>query len=200
MKKLSISNGNSKMGQIPSVSLPPIKTCTNCKHCAKDCYAAKLCRIYPSVKNAYENNLKILLSDPDDYFMQVKYVSMFTRFFRWHVSGDIVNREYFDNMVKIAVELPGTQFLAFTKNYTVVNDWISENGNLPDNLKIIFSGWYDLLTPDNPYNLPCSNVINKGETVPDNYLICGGNCSECACRGVGCWQIKNGETIAFYKH
>ena len=42
--KVSISKGNSKMGAIPSVSLPPITTCAAGCTCAKKCYAAKLCR------------------------------------------------------------------------------------------------------------------------------------------------------------
>ena len=54
--RVSISAGNRKMGAIPSVSLPPIVTCPNCKECAKKCYAAKMCRIYPSVKKAYDND------------------------------------------------------------------------------------------------------------------------------------------------
>jgi len=36
MKTISISKGNSKMGAIPSVSLPPIVTCKNCATCAKN--------------------------------------------------------------------------------------------------------------------------------------------------------------------
>jgi len=37
--KVKISIGNTKMGKIPSVSLPPIKSCGNCKDCASKCYA-----------------------------------------------------------------------------------------------------------------------------------------------------------------
>ena len=37
---IKISPGNSKMGAIPSVSLPAIKTCRDCK-CKEKCYAAK---------------------------------------------------------------------------------------------------------------------------------------------------------------
>ena len=33
MKKVSISQGNQKMGAIPSVSLPPIVTCKNFGEC-----------------------------------------------------------------------------------------------------------------------------------------------------------------------
>lgn len=34
----------------------------------------------------------------------------------------------------------------------------------------------------------------------ENWKICGGNCTECASCGIGCWELKPGETIAFYQH
>ena len=197
--KVSISAKNSKMGPIPSVSLPPIITCKNCASCAKKCYAAKLCRLYPSVKAAYERNLQILNADRDSYFIQVKAAAMVTRFFRFHVSGDIVDIDYLDRMVKMARELKGTHFLAFTKNYEDVNAYF-ESHKKPSNLHLIMSLPFDGAKIDNPHNLPTAAVILKGNEPDPSYKICGGNCTECACRGVGCWQLKKGETIAFKEH
>lgn len=197
--KVSISKGNSKMGAIPSVSLPPITTCAAGCTCAKKCYAAKLCRIYPSVRKAYENNLAIYLSNPDEYFRQVKAAAAMSRYFRWHVSGDIIDGAYFAEMVRMAQELPGTEFLAFTKQYDIVNAYIDENGPLPSNLHVIFSAWPGM-EMNNPHNLPVAQVIFKGQEPADSWKVCGGNCTECACRGVGCWELKNGEIISFYEH
>lgn len=197
--QVSISTGNRKMGQIPSVSLPPVITCKNCATCAKKCYAAKLCRIYPSVKAAYDRNLEILKADRDLYFFQVKAAAMMTRFFRWHVSGDIVDVDYLDRMCKLARELKGTQFLAFTKNYNDVNEYL-KNHKKPANLHLIFSLPFTGCRINNPHNLPTAAVIMKGQEPDPNWKVCGGNCSECACRGVGCWELKKGETIAFYEH
>ena len=94
-----------------------------------------------------------------------------------------------------------TYYLAFTKRYKVVNDWIAANGPLPENLKILFSGW-DNLKPVNPYNLPETTVFGTAAQIePDpSWNICGGNCSECICRGCGCWKAEKGETIAFHIH
>ena len=199
MKKLSISPGNSKMGAIPSVSLPPIITCPKNCPCAKKCYANKLCRIYPSVRKAYQNNLDILTEDGASYWEQVKNASKMTKYFRYHVSGDIPNHEYFYHMILLAIENPFTNYLAFTKNYGAVNYYLDIIGELPQNLKIIFSEW-DGLTVPNPHNLPTACVIFKGQEPAPDWKICGGNCAECACRGVGCWELKQGETIAFYEH
>lgn len=199
IKKISISNGNSKMGAIPSVSLPACVTCNPSAPCFKKCYAAKLERIYSSVKNAYARNLDILNDDPAAYWQQVKAAAVITRFFRYHVSGDIPNAAYFAEMVKTAEEIPTTKFLAFTKQYKTVNDFINGGGVIPENLKIIFSSW-GAWKCENPHGLPTSEVIFKGCAPSEDWKICGGNCTECACRGVGCWEVKNGETIAFYEH
>lgn len=199
MNPVSISKGNSKMGAIPSVSLPPVITCKNCATCAKKCYAAKLCRLYPSVRKSYENNLEVLKADRNAYFAQVKASAMMTRFFRFHVSGDIIDIDYLDRMCKLAREVKGTQFLAFTKNYEDVNEYF-KNHRKPQNLKLIFSLPFDGAMINNPHNLPTAAVILKGNEPKANYKVCGGNCTECACQGVGCWELKKGETIAFYEH
>lgn len=200
--KISISAANRKMGEIPSVSLPPVVTCAAGVPCAKKCYACKLCRIYPFVKSAYNHNYSILNNDPAAYWLQVTASAMVTKYFRFHVSGDIPTAEYFNNMIATAEKVPTTEFLCFTKQYSIVNNYIDNGGEIPANLHIIFSRWDDCSgwnTP-NPYRLPESTVIFKGEDIPENVKVCGGNCAECACRGVGCWELKNGETIAFYEH
>ena len=197
--KVSISTGNRKMGAIPSVSLPPIITCKNCSTCAKKCYAAKLARIYKTVRQAWDRNLEIVTNDRDSYFFQIKAAAMIERFFRFHVSGDILDQDYLDRMCKLARECKGTTFLAFTKNYQDVNAYF-ESHKQPRNLKLIFSIPFDGAVIDNPHNLPTAAVILKGKEPDQNWKVCGGNCTECACKGVGCWELKKGETIAFYEH
>lgn len=198
-KQVSISKGNSKMGAVPSVSLPACITCNPSAPCFKKCYAAKIERLRKTVKDAYSRNLEIYNSDPAAYWLQVKAAASMSRFFRFHVSGDIPTPQYFSEMVQTAKELPATNFLAFTKQYKIVNDFIANGGEIPANLIIIFSNWGDWKC-ENPHGLPAAEVIFKGTEPADSWLICGGNCAECACRGVGCWQLKKGETIAFYEH
>lgn len=198
--KVSISNGNRKMGAIPSVSLPPVITCPKNAPCAKKCYALKMCRIYPTVKTAYQNNLDILCNNPAEYWRQVNFAVSMTRYFRFHVAGDIPNDIYFADMVLTAKNNPHTEILAFTKQYAIVNHYIDTFGELPANLHLIFSEWGNDWIVPNPHNLPTSTVIFKGNDPRDDWKVCGGNCTECACRGVGCWELKKGETIAFYEH
>lgn len=187
------------MGAIPSVSLPPVKTCAPGCTCAGKCYAAKMCRIYPSVRQSYENNLMAYYDDPARYFAAVERAAATQRFFRWHVSGDIIDGLYLFTMCQIAERLPDTTFLAFTKRYDLVNDYIAGGHVVPENLKLIFSEWPGMAM-ENPHGLPVAHVIFKGTEPADAWKICGGNCTECACRGVGCWELQPGEHIAFYEH
>lgn len=198
-KTVSISKGNSKMGAIPSVSLPACITCNPAAPCFKLCYAAKISRLYKTVKTAYDRNLEILNSDQSAYWEQVKQGAQMARYFRFHVSGDIPNAEYFAAMVQLARDLPKTSFLAFTKQYNIVNDYLNNGGTIPENLKIIFSNW-GAWKCENPHALPECEIILKGSEPAPDWKICGGNCTECACRGIGCWELKNGETIAIYQH
>ena len=198
-QKISISQGNSKMGAIPSVSLPACITCNPDAPCFKECYALRIERRYTRSRAAYAHNLQVLRDDPAAYWLQVKAAAMCTRFFRYHVSGDIPDSAYLFNMIKTAEDLPHTTFLAFTKQYKIINDYINGGGIIPDNLKIILSNW-GAWKCNNPHSLPTCEIIFKDTTPAESWKVCGGNCTECACRGIGCWEIKNGETIAIYTH
>ncbi|MBR4967863.1 MAG: hypothetical protein IKY19_06510 [Bacteroidaceae bacterium] len=197
--KLNISQGNIKMGAIPSVSLPPIKTCRADAPCKKDCYACRMCR-YKNVRNAYENNLELYNSDPDSYFNQLCGAFMMSRYFRMHVSGDIPCRDYFARLIIAARRVPTCEILIFTKQYEIVNTFIDDFGSaIPANLHVIFSNWGPWKT-ENPHSFPETDVINTIDDLPAGGKLCGGNCTECVCRGVGCWELKQGEKLYFIKH
>ena len=121
------------------------------------------------------------------------------RFFRWQVAGDIVNDKYLSGMIDVAKKCPHCNFLAFTKKYDLVENYLDKGNEFPENLNIVLSGWKDY-QPENKHNLPVSQVIFKNEEPMDEWKICGGNCTECACRGIGYWELKKGETIAIYEH
>lgn len=203
--KVRISDGNSKMGKVASVSLLPYITCpARCHHtCAGKCYAAKLCAFRKESLNAYAHNTALAMLNPDLFWKQVDAAAAVNRFFRFHVSGDILNADYFNRMVNVAINNPHCEILCFTKRYEIVNAWIDENGALPENLHLLFSAWTGL-QPVNPHSIPETNVFGgskKNFIEPsEDWKLCGGNCETCACRGVGCWQAKQGDTIAFKLH
>lgn len=199
MTTVSISKGNKKLGAIPSVSLPACTTCNPSAPCFKKCYAAKIMRLYKTVDAAYNRNFEILISNPSRYWEDVRKAAATARFFRFHVSGDIPDALYLYDMILTAQQLPHTSFLAFTKQYDIVNDYLNNGGKIPENLQLIFSNW-GAWKCDNPHNLPTCEVIFKGEAPAPTWKICGGNCTECAVTCGGCWALEKGETIAIYEH
>jgi len=201
MSKVKFSDGNSKMGKIPSVSLPAKKTCRECACWAK-CYAAKLERLRPAVRNAYQNNLDVLLQDSESYWREVEAQIMLSRFFRFHVSGDIPNMDYLTHMVEIAERNQHCQILCFTKKYELVNKYMEHGATLiRDNLHIVFSAWPGL-EMINPYAFPEAHVLFRDGTTTarEDATPCGGNCAECAVTDSGCWVLKRGEQVVFKEH
>lgn len=200
MSTVKISKGNSKLGAIPSVSLPSIKTCRQCA-CREKCYAQKLERLRPAVRNAYQHNLEVLLKEPETYWREVEASVMMSRFFRFHVSGDIPTAEYLANMVAVAGRNSHCEILCFTKRYELVNEFIEKNGELPSNLHMIFSGWIGLNLV-NPFSLPEAHVRYRdgSTTACDDAVECGGNCTECALTDGGCWNLQKGQQVVFNEH
>lgn len=199
-----ISKSNIKLGMIPSVSLPPIVTCSPnaCKFCGKKCYARKMCKLRPSVKESYENNLDILLNDKEKFWREVGGSMALTTYFRFFVSGDIYDKDFLENMVLCAKKNKHCNILCFTKKYSLVNEYL-EHHRLPKNLKIVFSAWKGLEMP-NPYKLPTAEVMYKDGTSTaeegKKYIYCSGNCSECISENRNCWNLKKGEGVIFAEH
>ena len=197
-KMLKISKGNNKIGRTWNVSLPPVKSCGKDVPCKKKCYALKSYRMYKNVRAAWDNNLSLWQSDPatfeSDLLGALSKARKAPKFFRWHVSGDIVSLEYLRMMARVAESFPETKFLAFTKRYDIVNSF---SGNLPENLKIVFSGWPGLAM-FNPYKLPVAWMQDGSETrVPADALECPSNCEGCGM----CWSLGElNKDVVFHKH
>lgn len=198
---VKISPGNSKLGAISSISLPAGLTCRQDCECGKKCYARRLERLRPAVRQAYQHNYDLLNRDSKTFWREVEASVMMSRFFRFHVSGDIPDNVYFAHMIEIAERNQHCEILCFTKKFDIVNEHLSLGGSLPPNLHIIFSGWENLKM-DNPYSLPEAHVRYKDGSTTANETAkeCGGNCTECAITDGGCWSLKNGEQVVFNEH
>lgn len=198
--KILISHNVSKLGRdIPSVSMPVGITCRPDAPCFAKCYARKGNMARPSCKAAYENNLEAYRKDPDFFFRFVSTMSRLSKFFRWHVSGDIVDERYLEGIVQVAKDNPDTKYLCFTKKFDLVNAYAYSHGPFPENLAMVFSGWNKDFKVDNPYGFPVTYVRFKKESndhIPEDAIPCGGKCYEC----VACWQLKNGQSIYFDEH
>lgn len=198
---VKISNGNSKMGNIPSVSFPSLLTCIKCD-CNKICYANKLEKLRPSVRQSYLHNWNLYKLDRETYWREIEATIMLSRFFRFHVSGDIPDQDYIHRMIDVANRNQHCEILCFTKKFDMCNKEISERkGELPNNLHLIYSGWKNLKMK-NPYNLPEAHVRYRdgNTTARENAIECNGNCTECAITDRGCWVLEKGEQVVFTQH
>lgn len=203
-KHVCISPKNDKMGPVPSVSLAPLATCPfrALGTCGEYCYACGTadngCR--RGVLESWARNTAIYALDPEAYWMQVRAAIIGSRFFRFHVAGDIPTPAYAAELFKTAEAYPATDMLIFTKQYEYCNTEIEKRGGTwPKNLKLLYSAGPGLDVV-NPYNVPLAVFVPAGEETPDGVKECGGNCFNCFCAGVGCWMLEPGDAVALHEH
>ena len=200
---VKLQKGNTKTGaNCWTVSLLPIIDCKNCSECAKNCYDLRNDLIYPAVIADRARNSAIHKMQPDRYWKEIdqQIKANYVTELRINVGGDLTYLDF--KMVKILGESnPRTMILFFTKNYDEINQFLDED-EFPDNVKPIMSAW-EGMECDNRHNLPMSHVLYEdGRTTAPEYgaVYCGGNCSECAFKGEGCWNLKKGEHVIFMAH
>lgn len=199
-----ISRGITKLGaSIPSVNLPPGRTCRPDAPCFKLCYARKGRFAFSHTKDLLAGNLNLWLTDPERYEREIECAAYTSRFFRFHSSGDIPNAPYLSMMTRVASRCKDTSFLCFTKQYELVNDFITAHGldSIPENLHIVFSAWGSFV-PDNPHRLPAAYIKLKKEpcVIPETAHQCSGFCGDCVMSGRSCWDLKAGESVCFNQH
>lgn len=197
--KVVISSGNRKIGKVMNVSTMPIMACGNCKECSGYCYDIKACVQYKNVLHARIKNLVMAREHRNEYFAQIeKRISRrkANKYFRWHVAGDILDLDYFDNMVRIAANHPDFIFWTYTKMYHIVNEYCGLFGKaaIPANLHIMFSKW-DGMAMENPYNFPvfaCRMKDGNKDTMEwEKMYKCPGNCDICKAMNRGCLAGEN---------
>lgn len=197
---LHISKGNRKIGMVHNFSMAPGITCANCSGCLAYCYDVKAVLQYPNVVKARAENTALMMRYRSETFAAIdEYISKQKahKYFRWHVSGDILDFDYFDAMVRIARKHPDWTFWTYTKNYSAVNAWLDHYPDcLPANLSVMYSVWNGMPCP-NPHGMPTFTCIQEGmEPAPDQWK-CPGNCDACLRSGHGC---PSGESSYVYEH
>ena len=202
---IHISGGNTKLGAIMNISLPPVITCHNCSSCKNYCYAVRTYNRFTSTAAGWNDNYMLFLLDPEKYFNEISAAVKTQRFFRWHVSGDIVNERYLTGMIQIAIENPKVEFLAFTKAYQIVNAALAAGAIIPDNLHLLFSASPGVEMP-NPARIPECHInfadpaLNTYHGGAEYVYKCSGNCTECAAAGCGCFFLKTGDVTIIDQH
>lgn len=191
--RVSVSMGNSKIGKIPNISLPPLVTCRSDAPCRSDCYALKSHRLYRSVEAVWKANLLAYLANPFLFFEDVAW-QIYRRkapYFRWMVGGDIPDEAFFLGILKVCRETPGTSHLLFTKRY----DLDLNLSDIPANLNLLFSLWPGLPQPEKILPFRKAHYLAKNAAVvPSGVRLCSHYCPTC----LYCWQNKG--DVAFRHH
>lgn len=216
---LHLVKGNSKTGPCINYNIAIEYTCDHRCECYKKgmCYACQGCYRFASNQNKYTENYNFYKAcgSPSVFAKAIieaidndGELSKLDKF-RWFTCGDIADYSFFVAMVEIAKAKPEISFWTYTKKYSIVNKWISNNGSIPENLVVIFSHWMNddgsFFPMDNPYMLPTSEFIPLGkENVIQVTHLCP--CSDpsvkatCATCDHPCYTLKAGESMGLQEH
>lgn len=224
---ISVSKGNSKLGKGVMIFnlLPgdePISTkdkgqLTNvrgtcagcCDGCLDKCYAMRDARLHHnSVIPAIAKNTLIMRHNMEDTFKQLRenLAKNKAKVLRYHSSGEIETYEYLLHMVKLAIDMPEVRFYFYTKRFDLMDKYLKECGELPENLVCNISEWkgntkgydldglnrfvYDDGTDESLKNVAhCPAVNKKGRKT-------GVTCEQCGL----CYRGNDGHVIAVYSH
>lgn len=192
-----ISESNKKMGEVGSFSTLPVITCNKNAPCFKECYAKRMCTFRKSVYESWLANTEMvqngdwgkIYQDVVDY-VRFRHATMF----RWFVGGDIYNTGMLETMITVAEDCPETQFLAFTKQYDVL-----EGYDVPENLHIVLSAWNGFQpSEDLKKRFPVCYYDDGSMTdsIPKDAKTCLGGCESCQ----ECWKMTAGQSVRIYKH
>lgn len=199
--RLSVSLGNTKLGNIPQFNLPPGMTCSKeaCKTCLVcGCYAVKAWKQYKDVRYAWYCNYMGLTHYPHE--VEKALFSFFSRnrrkplqFFRIHSSGDFFAAWYLLMWCRIAAAFPDIRFLAFTKQFDVLRS--VGRDRIPENMIVYLSGWEGLTVPEDLRKLyPVADCVPEGMPAPENSTECAGDCRNCK------HCFISGKNTYFHKH
>lgn len=201
-EQISVSEGNIKVGRIPSVSLPHVVTCNPDAPCAQPdaatglapCYMSKLLRRRPHINAAYDRNLRILRASRAEFFRQLSaYLEKRNpEYFRFHVCGDFINRAHMRAAFETARAFPSVRFLSFSKRL----EWFPKPSTVPDNYSLVASLWPSWGKRPTGYRVA---YMNDGTETRTNArtLPCVGSCETCAF----CWNLRTLQRdVVFSKH
>ena len=215
---VTLTLGNSKLGRVLNISLPPTVSCDTSMPCfmRNQCYAMKRAyNRYGTVREAWNGNWNVWMDRPIDYFRAIKAAVAKTKpdLFRWHTGGDIPctgsttldalsgspSVWYIDGMRYIAYHFPDTKFLAFTKRYDVARAFRKRMPAL-NNLSIVLSAWPGVpLDGRTRRAWPVCYIYdpkNPDPRIPKSAYKCPGSCDKCRV----CFGLKPGEAVVIKKH
>jgi len=184
-----ISRWNTKVGVLPSFSLPVLKTCpgkTDC--CSRLCYGLNGRFLLPLMREIHQTNLEASRQTAFVQRIARQIKKTRSRVFRLHVVGDFYSVEYVERWLEIADRLPDVKFFGSTRSWRVPNlsDAVKRLRDLPN---VYLRASIDPSHPDKPSSSwGVWSIEGKGDPCPHDYSSVD-NCTVCR----KCWQFKDSD-------
>ena len=184
-----VSRWNTKMGTVPSFSLPVLKTCPGkTEFCSRLCYGLNGRFAQPQMKKILQSNL--VATNQAHFVQRIVHEIQKTRteVFRLHVVGDFYSVEYVERWIEIADRLPGVKFFGSTRSWRVpgLRDAVTRFRDLPN---VYLRASIDPTHLDKP---PSSwgvwSIEGEGDPCPHDFAL-GEHCLTCK----KCWQTKDSD-------
>jgi hypothetical protein len=146
------------------------------------------------VRKAWDDNTDYATNNPDKLYYELdRYFDTFKgKIFRIHSAGDFVSLSYFTMWNLIANNHPNIVFMAYTKRFDVLHEFITMFGRtaIKHNFKIILSSWTGSDVPvELSDSFPIAWLCEEGQNAPimvyklkkagRSSLVCGGDCTVC---------------------
>jgi hypothetical protein len=107
------------------------------------CYACRGHYCFPEAQNAFARRFDAITKNPHFVEAMVFLLNHYKKynFFRWFDAGDIPNMEVLNKIVEICKLTPNTRHWIPTKEYSLIAQWVKENGAFPENLTVRLSAY-----------------------------------------------------------
>jgi hypothetical protein len=176
--------------------------------CSK-CYGLVGFYNMPSVKVAQDKRLDLMLTDSlweDGMVVQIRLLRM--QYFRWFDDGDLQSLYNLERIIRVCERTPMVNHWMPTKEYGIVNMFLMEGGQIPENLSLrpsgykfngeppVFKGRFELMA-----DLPTSTATYLDENEQPEVVhghLCpahwqNGECGECR----ACWNWKEVPNVTY---
>ena len=184
-----VSRWNTKLGVLPSFSLPVLKTCPGkTEFCSRLCYGLRGRFTHQKMREIYQTNLKA--SKQADFVERIvrEILKTKTRAFRLHVVGDFYSVEYVEKWIEIADRLPDVKFFGSTRSWRVpeLRHAVERFRDLPN---VYLRASVDFSHSDQPSDSwGVWTIEGEGDPCPHDYGLVK-NCITCK----KCWQTKDSD-------
>jgi len=191
---LTLGEGNKKIGDVFSFSLPSRITCPGKSDwCHDHCNMLRLEKLRPNIRASYERNFK--LTQNQEHFCRI-VTGVLPRILpcvRLHVSGDFYSKKYIQSWIEICNAFPQTKFWAYTRSWIVPKllPALEELRALP-NVQLFASTDPSMREPPSDWRIAyvSSDPHAKGILCPEQH----GKVNSCLDCGI-CFSGKKGNVI-----